>query len=131
MNTKQIKKNIKEEKYFIENVRNTIYGSLIQSAVILLQLNWTDSEYLKRIKKAQFPVIEDEDFIKKTVEAVGIDYEDVKGLPLCIVESSWNTLILPYIEEDGMHLPMPINREAILPATVTHAKSIKIIDWEE
>lgn len=130
MNVKQIKRNINERKYLIENTRNTIYGSLVQSCVILLQKNWTDDEYLERMQKGQFPYMEDPDFIKKTVEAVGLDYEEVDGLPLCVVESDFNTLILPYVvDEDGTTLPMPINHEAILPATVVHAKSIGRIEW--
>lgn len=129
MNVKQIKKNINERQYLVNNVRNTVYGSLVQSVVILLQKGWTDDEYLEKMKNGQFPYMEDPDFIKKTVEAVGIDYEEVEGLPLCVVESDFNTLILPYIEEDGTIMPMPINHEAILPATVIHAKSIGRIEW--
>lgn len=130
MNVKKIKENIKERKFLIENTRNTIYGSLVQSAAILLQKNWSDDEYLNRMKKGKFPYIEDPDFIKKTVEAVGIDYNEIKGLPLCIVESDFNTLILPYVVEDDCYIPMPINHEGILPSTVVHSKSIKVIDWD-
>lgn len=134
MNTKEIKKNIKETEVLYQNLINTVYGSLILSVLILTQKKYSKEAFNERMKKGKFPYMEDKDFIKKTLKAFdeSIDYEnEVEGLPLCVVESDWNTLILPYIVEDDQVIPMPINRDGILPQTVLKAKSYHVIDWEE
>lgn len=128
---KNIKKNITDNKVLYINLLNTVYGSLVQSVRILNQMPWSNEEYINRMKKGKFPYIGDKDFIKKTLETVGIDYEDVKGLPICLVESDFNSLFLPYIEEDGEKYPMPINEEAILPQTLLKAKSINYDIWSD
>ena len=130
MSIKQIKKSINQSKELFNNITNTVYGSLVQSCLILLQKNWTEQQFINKMKKARFPYMEDKDFIRKTVEAVGLEYDEVDGLPLCVVESDWNTLILPYIVEEGQVIPMPINRDGILPQTVLKARSYHVVDWD-
>ena len=94
----KIAKEMKETEILRQNITNTVYGSLVQSTLILREIEWTDEEFVKRFKKAELPFIEDEDFIKKTIEAVGLKYEDVEGLPLVFVESEKNTLFMPIIQ---------------------------------
>lgn len=131
MNVKQIKKNMNKNEQLFLDLSNTVYGSLILSCLILNQKHINHVDFVNKIKSARFPFMEDKDFIKKTTEAFGLDYEnEVKGLPLCVCESDWNTLILPYIIEDNTPIPMPINQDGILPQTVLKMKSFHIIDWE-
>ena len=131
MNTKQIKKNIKEEKELRNNLRNTIYGSLLECWNILKQKNLNDFEYNEIMRKGKFPYVDEENFIEKTCEALNIDFSEFKTLPICVVKSKWNTLFLPYIEENGNVNPMPINEEGIYPQTFWHADSIEVLEWDE
>lgn len=134
MNVKKIKKNVTETEILYQNLINTVYGSLILSVLILTQKKCSKEVFNTRMKKGKFPYMEDKDFIRKTLKAFdeSIDYEnEVMGLPLCVVESDWNTLILPYIIEDNLVIPMPINRDGILPQTVLKMKSYHVVDWEE
>ncbi len=134
MNVKKIKKNVTETEILYQNLINTVYGSLILSVLILTQKKCSKEVFNARMKKGKFPYMEDKDFIRKTLKAFdeSIDYEnEVMGLPLCVVESDWNTLILPYIIEDNQVIPMPINQDGILPQTVLKMKSYHIVDWEE
>ena len=129
MNKKQIEKNIKKYEEWRKNFRNTPYGSLIETCNILLQKNISDGELIKKVKKAEFPLLDSKDFIKETVEAVGIDFEKVKQLPICCIKSDWNVLFLPYIKENGDIIPMPIDENGQYPQTFYKASSIEIIDW--
>lgn len=130
--TKNIKNSIIEDKILYNNIINTVYGSFYLSCVILLQKNITEQQVINLFKKAKLPYMEDKDFIKKCCTALGLEYDEVDGLPLCVVESDFNTLILPYIiDDDGTLLPMPVSKEAILPQTVLKAKVIHPIEWEE
>lgn len=127
----KIAKEMKETEILRQNITNTVYGSLVQSVLILREIDWTDEEFVKRFKKAQLPFIEDEDFIKKTVEAVGLKYEDVEGLPLVFVESEKNTLFMPYYYNDDNELVvLPLNKEGVYPNTYYNAIDIHAIDWD-
>lgn len=127
----KIAKEMKETEILRQNITNTVYGSLVQSTLILREIDWTNEEFVKRFKKAQLPFIEDEDFIKKTVEAVGLKYEDVEGLPLVFVESEKNTLFMPYYYNDDNELVvLPLNKEGVYPSTYYNAIDIHAIDWD-
>lgn len=133
--TKKIKKNINEEELLFDGFKNTIYGSLICSVNALNEPHISDNELLKRAKSAKFPFIEDPDFIKKTVEAVGFDYEkNVVGKPLATFSTPQNTLIAPYVwvtdeDTDEMAIKaLPYERNGFRQRTLINGEP-KIIDW--
>lgn len=133
----KVQKSIDEEKLLFEGFKNTIYGSLICSVNALNEPHLSDDELLKRAKSAHFPFIEDPDFIKKTVEAVGFDYEeDVVGKPLAIFSTPQNTLIAPYVwvtdeDTDEMKIKaLPYERDGFRQRTLINGEP-KIIDWDD
>ena len=129
---KSIKKSIKKDELFQINLINTIYGSLIQSCNIALNLGWDKYKFINKMTNASFPPVNDEkDFIKKVVEAVGIDFEKVKQIPLCVLHSKWNTLFAPYIiNEDGEKIPVPILPDHNYPTSFYHLEKIEYINWD-
>lgn len=131
MNVKQIKKNIRDSKSLRTNLRNTPYGSLLECWNILTQKKLNDEQFIKIMVNGKFPYIDEENFIEKTCEALNIDFEEFKTLPICVVKSNYNTLFLPYIEENGQITPMPINEDCIYPNTFNHANSIEVLEWDE
>ena len=131
---KHVEENIDELQNEWNDCLNTIYGSLIASVNLLKgEEGLTDFELLARLKKAELPFIEDPDFMKKTVESVGFNYEeDCKNKPLCVWTSTYNTIILPYIwsDENEEPIPVPVRRDAMLQRTAKTGEW-KIVDWEE
>lgn len=130
--TRKIKKEQINTEMFYTNLINTIYGSLIQSCNIALNLGWDKYKFINKMTNASFPPVNDEkDFIKKVVEAVGIDFEKVKQIPLCVLHSKWNTLFAPYIiNEDGEKIPVPILPDHSYPASFYHLEKIEFINWD-
>lgn len=133
---KKIKKSIMEDDYLYESFQNTIYGSLICSVNALNENHLSDKEIFKRSKKAKFPFVDDKYFIKKTLEAVDMKYEDALGKPLAIFTSTYNALIAPYVfvedEETGeMKIKaLSYKRNMEIPRTCYDYKTAKIIDWD-
>lgn len=112
---------------------HTVYGSLVQSHLILNGIRWTEEELIAKFKKARLPFVDDPEFIRKTLGAVGLDYEDLRGKPLAVCENELNTLFCPYlITEEGFAL-CPLERNGRLTLTQVRAlsgDSYKIIDWD-
>ena len=131
--TRKIKKEQTNTEMFRRNLINNIYGSLIQSCNIALNLGWDKYKFINKMTNASFPPVNDEQhFIKKVVEAVGIDFEKVKQIPLCVLHSKWNTLFAPYIiNEDGEKIPVPILPDHSYPTSFYHLEKIEYINWEE
>lgn len=133
---KRVVENIEELQQEYWDFLNSPYGSLIGTVNLLKgDDGLNDIAVLNRAKKAEFPFIEDPEFIKKTVEAVGFDYEkDCKNKPIAVVtsEQTKNMLFLPFIwnEEDEIPVLLPIRRDGLLPRTARDEKAkIRIIDW--
>lgn len=133
---RHVKKSISDEEVLFEGFKNTIYGSLICSVNALNEPHLEDSEILKRAKKAHLPFVDDPDFIKKTVEAFGFDYEkNVVGKPLATFSTPHNTLIAPYVwvtNEDGdMEIKaLSYERDGFRQRTLLNGEA-RVIDWEE
>lgn len=130
----RIEKNVMEMANTRRNIVNTPYGSLVQTFLILNGITWTDGEFVKKFKKAQLPFLEDEQFMQKTLSAVGLKYEDLVGKPVLVCESNYNTIFSPFITNDGEIMPLPLFADAQLTYTQELAMdkdTWHIIDWEE
>lgn len=128
----KIKKEQKEFDNVYKGILNTIYGSFAKSVGICIPKYRKDKfAFVRMFEKASLPFIDDEKFIEKCCDAFGYDLEDIKKLPLCVVESDFNTLIMPYMVcEDGQILPLPLNQEGVYPNTYWHSKTIKVLDFD-
>lgn len=129
----KFKKNQKELDDFYKGIVNTIYGSFAKSVGICIPKYRKDKfAFIRMFEKASLPFIDDENFIEKCCDSFGYNYEEIKNLPLCVIESDFNTLILPYMTcEDGQILPLPLNQEGIYPNSYWNAKSIKVLDFNQ
>jgi hypothetical protein len=129
----KFKKNQKELDNFYQGIINTVYGSFAKSVGICIPKYRKDKfAFIRMFEKASLPFINDEKFIEKCCDAFGYNYEEIKNLPLCVIESDFNTLIMPYMTcEDGQILPLPLNQEGVYPNSYWNAKSIKVLDFSQ
>lgn len=128
----KFKKNQKEIEKIYQGILNTIYGSFAKSVSICIPKYRKDKfAFIRMFEKASLPYIDDEKFIEKCCDAFSFNIEEVKKIPLCVVESDFNTLIMPYTEcEDGTILPLPLNQEGVYPNSYWHANKIRVLDFE-
>lgn len=79
----KIKKNVQNEAQKAKKQRfayeMTPYGSLISSLLIVSGQKWSDLKYVRLLGKARFPFVDEEDFVGKTLRAVGLSVEEFKG----------------------------------------------------
>lgn len=136
MRVRQIKKRINDEDYLFNNLIATPYGSLIQTYAILNGINMTNGEFIKKMKKGKFPFLEDENFIQKTLEAVGFDYDEIYGKPVVVCENEMNTVFCPFVfnKETNEVVLLPLFKDG----KMLHSQEIaqangtwKIIDWRD
>jgi len=70
------KSRIKDERFSYEC---TPYGSLVSSLLMVSNKKWSDVKYVRLFRKAVFPFVDEEDFVGKTLRAVGLSVEEFKG----------------------------------------------------
>ena len=136
MNAKKIKKQIEDNSELRHNLVNLPYGSLVQTYLILTGTEWDDALFVNKFKKGKFPFMGDEEFIEKTLLAVGLDADNLIGKPVMLCEGTHNMLFCPYIVDttNGEILPLPLFKDAPLTFTQTQAMDkgdFKIIDWTD
>lgn len=136
MKVKQINKSIDEMAQLRNDLIATPYGSLVQSYLILNGIEWTDGEFVKRFKKAELPFLGYRDFMKKTLEEIGLPMNGIIGKPLAVCENANNTIFCPFIfdtaENEVILLPLfkdhrMLHSQEIAPANGTW----KIVDWRD
>lgn len=76
MSLKKIKANIKKESETRFEYELTPWGSLISSLLIVSGRKWSNAKYNQKVGRATFPYLDDEDFVGKTLRAVGLSIED-------------------------------------------------------
>lgn len=111
---KSVKKNVEQRKLKYEmDMYTTAYGSLVICGLMFTpeeerpaqaEVNKTWRKLYKQLKKGNspFPLLKDEDFIKKTLALFGMEVPEV--FPIAMVQSSFNVLFAPYV--DGNILPV-------------------------
>lgn len=134
MKVKQIKKSINKAAQLRDDIIATPYGSLVQSYLILNGIEWTDGEFVKRFKAAEFPFLDDSDFISKTLEAVGLQYIDIVNKPLAVCENANNTIFCPFVfdttENEVILLPLFKDHRMLHSQEIAQANGTwKIVDW--
>lgn len=134
----KIKKAVSEMQLEREQLIATPYGSLVQTYLILNGIEWTDGEFVKKFKKAKFPFMEDKQFLRKTLEAVGLSYDLIKNKPVALCENEFNTIFCPFIVgeleygQEVVLLPLFKNRDLLRSQEIAMANdTYKIIDWSE
>lgn len=110
MNSKRIKKNINQNHYLADQLVATPYGSLLRSYEILNGIKYDDAKFISKMKKAQFPFMDDPEFLAKTLIEFGYDIDNLKGKPLALIEGEYNTLFCPYLinKKNGEVLLLPL-----------------------
>ena len=136
MKVKQIKKSIDETAQLRNDLIATPYGSLVQSYLILNGIEWTDGEFVKKFKKAELPFIDDPDFMKKTLEEMGLPMYQIIGKPLAVCENANNTIFCPFVfdtdENEVVLLPLFRDRRMLHSQEIAHANGTwKIVDWRD
>ena len=132
----KIKKQITDLSNLARDLVATPYGSLIKTYCILNGINITEGEFVKKMKKAKFPFIDDEMFICKTLEAVGFNYDDIINKPVALCENEFNSIFCPYIinTENGEIVLLPLFKDGDLLRSQELAMANdtwKLIDWSE
>lgn len=79
MRVKSIKKNCLKNHNRRFTLECTPYGSLISSLLLVSNQKWSDAKYVSKLDKAKFPFVDEEDFVGKTLRAVGLSIDDFKG----------------------------------------------------
>lgn len=79
MRVKSIKKNCQQNHNRRFTLECTPYGSLISSLLLVSNQRWSDAKYVSKLNKAKFPFVDEEDFVGKTLRAVGLSIDDFKG----------------------------------------------------
>ena len=79
MRVKSIKKNCLKNHNRRFTLECTPYGSLISSLLLVSNQEWSDAKYVSKLNKAKFPFVDEEDFVGKTLRAVGLSIDDFKG----------------------------------------------------
>ena len=134
MNTKKIKKNMNDLEWEARSIVATPYGSLVKTYQILNGIDMEAGEFIKLFKKAEFPFLEDPDFIKKTLEAVGYEYINIVNKPVATCENKNNCIFCPFIvgDDEIVLLPLFKDRSYLHSQEMAMANdSYKIIDWRE
>lgn len=134
MNTKGIKKRMSDLEWEARSIVATPYGSLVKTYQILNGIETTPGEFIKLFKKAQFPFLEDPEFIKKTLEAVGYDYINIVNKPVATCENENNCIFCPFIvgEDEIVLLPLFKDRSYFHSQEMAMANdSYKIVDWSD
>lgn len=134
MKVKQIKKAIDGMAQLRADIVATAYGSLVQSHLILNGIEWTDGEFVKRFMEAKLPFLDDEEFIQKTLKAVGLQYIDIVNKPLAVCENANNTIFCPFVfdtaENEVVLLPLFKDHRMLHSQEIAQANGTwKIVDW--
>lgn len=119
MNIKKIKTNVKKEAETRFDYELTPWGSLISSLLIVSGRKWSNAKYNQKIGRATFPYLDDEDFVGKTLRAVGLSIEDFTGHTIGLYRGKGTVMFAPVspVEmkmKDGNKivkiLPLPISK---------------------
>ena len=136
---KQIKKNVeKNNTLFNPEMYSNVLGSLIVTHYILhlletgekLDTNEINKRWKSLRKKGRIGDkvldfwLDDPDFIVKALDL--FDMKPSYG-NFCMVQSQFNTLFLPYINDE----PMPIREDGFLPKSVSEGKIYPIVEKTE
>lgn len=133
--SKTIKSIKKEQARFdrtYKDIMNTPYGSLLQS-IGILKPEYRKQKYafVRAFEKVYLPYMDDEKFVKKTLDAFDITYDDVKDLPIIKIESKYNFLFYPYLEcEDGNPIVLPLFPDGLYQSTAYHIEKMEPVDWD-
>lgn len=116
------KKIAKRTLMFDTEMYNNLLGSVVISAYILSpekpevkEINKKWRYYKKNPKKINF-WIEDKDFIDKALSLFDMKRPDY--FPVAMVQSNFNVLIMPYVEEQLF----PLREDGIFPMTASKGK---------
>ena len=136
MKVKQIKKQASKMGVLRDDIITTPYGSLVQTCLILNSFRWTDGEFVRRFKKAELPYMDDPDFIEKTLSAVGLEYKDIIGKPVALVENEHNSIFCPFVfntdENEVILLSLYPDGKMLMSQTKAQEKGTwKIVDWRK
>ena len=132
---KQIKKNVRNNTLFNPEMYSNVLGSLIVTHYILhlletgekLDTNEINKRWKSLRKKGRIGDkvldfwLDDPDFIVKALDL--FDMKPSYG-NFCMVQSAFNTLFLPYINDE----PMPIREDGFLPKSVSEGKIYPIVE---
>ena len=130
---KRLKKAVNKLETERFNFMLTPWGSLIESCLKVTGKKITNGEYIKRLKHARLPYLDDPEFLPKTFEAMGLDIADFKGITIGLYrdEKFGSAVFHPVCPvkvtgEDGekeVITPAPIRKD-FLPQTVVR-------NWEK
>lgn len=95
MNVKQMKKNVKKDAETRFDYELTPWGSLISSLLIVSGRKWSNAKYIQKLGRATFPYLDDEDFVGKTLRAVGLSIEDFSGHTIGLYRGKGTVLFAP------------------------------------
>ena len=125
---KRLKKAVNKLETERFNFLLTPWGSLIESCLKVTGMKITNGEYIKRLKHARLPYLDDADFLPKTFKAMGLDIADFRGITIGLYrDEQFNTAIFHPVcpvtvtgdeGEKEVIAPAPI-KKGFLPATVT------------
>lgn len=134
--TRKIRKEINKTRNIYNDLLCTSYGSLYKTISLFLpKYEKGVFAFCNMFNKVTLPYEDDDEYLQKFCKAVGIELNDIIGLPIVKIQSKWNTLYYPYAMEmkdgkptDNMVI-IPIMENGLLPTTCNKAENIEYIDW--
>lgn len=92
---KRVKKYLKQASIERRNYELTPWGSLISSLLIVSGRKWSNAKYNQKVGRAIFPYLDDEDFVGKTLRAVGLSIEDFTGHTIGLYRGKGTVMFAP------------------------------------
>lgn len=130
-------KKTKKELNKIHNIYNTLletpYGSLYASiSMFKPEMQKQPFAFVNYFDKLPaLPYIDNENFFPIMMDIFGLTYEDVKDIPIIMIDSPWNRLFFPFVMNGEEMIILPLRKDGILPSTCDKRKSETIINWKE
>lgn len=132
----KIRKNVSKLSVDRKNFALTPWGSLIESCLKVTGKKLTDGQYMKLLKKAKFPYLDDGEFLPKTFEAMGFDIADFKGVTIGLYKDDIGTSLfypvapLTVTGDDGekeIIAPVPIFDDFIPQTVARNIGNVELI----
>lgn len=122
MNKKQIKKNVNSMRETRFAYELTPYGSLVSSLLLVTNQKWSDAKYVRLFNRATFPYLDDEDFVGKTLRAVGLRLEDFKGETIGVYRDPKGFVMFSAVAPVELVMKDGLVVKKILPLPISYKK---------
>ena len=123
MNKKQIKKHVNAMRETRFAYELTPYGSLVSSLLLVSNQRWSDAKYVRLFNRATFPYLDDQDFVGKTLRAVGLDIKDFAGHTIGVYHDPKGFVMFSAVAPVTLKMKDGTEVQKVLPLPISYDKS--------